>query len=70
MSQYKRPLVILLVGVVMLILLVVAMPRPRPVAVKDTPLAPTTQIQKADDASAVSDAANEQLQQALEQAGR
>lgn len=70
MAEFKRPLLILLVGVVLLILLFVAMPRPRPVVVRDTPFAPMTQIQKATDASAVSDAANQQLQQSLDQAGR
>lgn len=70
MAEFKRPLIILLAGVVLLIVLVVAMPRPRPVAVRDTPLAPTTQIQKATDASAVSMPRTKQLQQQLDQAGR
>ncbi|MGI8730366.1 MAG: hypothetical protein ACR2LK_10320 [Solirubrobacteraceae bacterium] len=69
MAESKRPLLILLLGVVVMILLVVAMPRPGSVAVRDTPLAPTTQIEKAEDASAVSDAADERLRQSLEQAG-
>lgn len=70
MAEFKRPLLILLTGIVLLALLIVAMPRPHPVAVRDTPLAPTQQLRKADDASAISDAANRRLQQAAEQAGR
>jgi len=70
MAAIPRPLLALLVAILLLLAMWWTIPRPGPVAVRDTPLAPTGQIQKADDASAVSDAANQQRQQRLDEAGR
>ena len=70
MAEFKRPLLIVLAATIVLIALLVAMPRPHPVAVKNTPLAPISQIEKARQASAISDAANAQLQAASQAAGQ
>ena len=47
MAEFKRPLLIVGAATLILIALLVAMPRPHPVAVKNTPLAPISQIDKA-----------------------
>lgn len=70
MAEFKRPLLIVLAGMAILVALVIGLPRPHPVAVKDTPLAPISQIQKARQASAISDAANAQLQAASQAASQ
>jgi hypothetical protein len=70
MAEFKRPLLIVLAATIVLIALLVAMPRPHPVAVKNTPLAPISQIDKARQAVSQSDAANAQLQAASQAAGQ
>jgi len=70
MAVIARPLLALLAAIVLLLVMWLTVPRPGPVAVRDTPLAPTGQIHKATDASAVSDEANRQLQQRLDEAAR
>jgi hypothetical protein len=64
MPPISRPLVILMGLTVMLMAVWVVALRPKPVDVKDTPLAPTTQISKAKGAAAASDAANAKVQAA------
>ncbi len=70
MAAVPRRMFALLAAFVVGAMLWLAVPRPGPVAVRDTPLAPTGQIQKAEDASALSDASNRRLQQRLEDASR
>jgi hypothetical protein len=70
MAAISRPLLALVVALLLGVAMWLAVPRPGPVAVRHTPLAPTQQIQKAQDASALSDATNARLQAAAEQAGR
>jgi pyruvate/2-oxoglutarate dehydrogenase complex dihydrolipoamide acyltransferase (E2) component len=60
----SRPLLILMAATVALMGLWVVALRPKPVAVKDTPLAATQQISKAKAAAATSDAANAKVQAA------
>ncbi len=69
MTEFKRPLLIAVAAAVVLIALLVAMPRPHAVAVKNTPLAPVQQIDKARQAVSISDAANAQLEAASRAAG-
>jgi hypothetical protein len=64
MPPISRPLLILMGLTVMLMAVWVVALRPKPVDVKDTPLAPTTQISKAKGAAAISDAANGKVQAA------
>ena len=64
MPPISRPLLILMGLTVMLMAVWVVALRPKPVDVKDTPLAPTTQISKAKDAAAASAAANAKVQAA------
>jgi hypothetical protein len=64
MPPISRPLLILMGLAVMLMAVWMVALRPKPVDVKDTPLAPTTQISKAKGAAAVSDAANAKIQAA------
>jgi hypothetical protein len=70
MAEFKRPLLIAVAAAVVLLALIVAMPRPHPVAVRNTPLAPVQAIQKARAVSGLSDRANQQLQAAGDAAGR
>jgi hypothetical protein len=70
MEEFKRPLLIVAAATLILIALFVSMPRPHPVAVKNTPLAPISQIEKARQAAAISDAANARLQAASAAAGQ
>ena len=69
-AEFKRPLMIAAAALLMLIVLFAMMPRPHAVAVKDTPLAPTQAIPAAQDASAISQDANAQIQAAAEAASR
>jgi subtilisin family serine protease len=64
MPPISRPLLILMGLTVMLMAVWVVALRPKPVDVKDTPLAPTTQISKAKGAAAASAAANAKVQAA------
>ena len=64
MPPISRPLLILMGLTVMLMAVWVVALRPKPVDVKDTPLAPTTQISKAEGAAAASAAANAKVQAA------
>lgn len=64
MPPISRPLLILMGLTVALLAFWVVALRPKPVAVKNTPLAPTTQISKARGAVATSDAANAKVQAA------
>ncbi|HEX4364118.1 MAG TPA: hypothetical protein VHZ75_06160 [Solirubrobacteraceae bacterium] len=68
MAHYARPFLILAVASVLLVCGLLFMPHPKPPAVSHTPLAPIEAIQKAHDASALSDAANARLQAAGDQA--
>jgi len=70
MAAIPRPLLALVVILLLGAAMWWTIPRPGPVAQRHTPLAPAGQINKAQDASAVSDAANRQLQQRLEEAER
>ena len=64
MDQVSRPLLIVLAATVCLMAVWVVALRPKPPAVESTPLAPTQAIPKANQASAISDAANAKLQAA------
>ena len=70
MAAISRPLLALIAALALVAAIWLTIPRPGPVAVRHTPLAPVGQIQKARDASALSDATNARLQAAAEQAGR
>jgi hypothetical protein len=64
MAHVSRPMQILLAATVTLLVFWVVALRPKPVAVENTPLAPTKAIPQANQAAAVSDAANAKLQAA------
>jgi hypothetical protein len=64
MAHVSRPLQIALAATVVLMLIWVVALRPKPVAVENTPLAPTKAIPQANQAAAVSDEANAKLQAA------
>jgi hypothetical protein len=64
MAHVSRPLMIVLASVVALMALWLVALRPHPVAVENTPLAPTRAIPQAEQAAAISDAANARLQAA------
>ncbi len=64
MAHVSRPLQIALAATVALMVIWVVALRPKPVAVENTPLAPTKAIPQANQASAVSDAANAKLRAA------
>jgi hypothetical protein len=68
MAHYARPFLILVVASVLLVGGLLFMPRPKQPAISHTPLAPIQAIQKAQDASTLSDAANARLQAAGDQA--
>ena len=69
MTQASRPLLALVALAFVLVAawLLVAQPQPEPPARSHTPFAPLQSIQPAQDASAVSDAANRRLQAAGDQ---
>jgi hypothetical protein len=66
MAEASRPLIAIVVVAFVLVAmyLLVAQPQPQPPARSQTPFAPIEKIEQARDASAVSDAANAQLQAA------
>lgn len=64
MESVSRPLLIALGGMVVLLAVWLVALKPKPVAVDNTPLAPTQAIPKAKAAAAASDAANAKLQAA------
>ena len=71
MTHASRPLLVLAVVAFALVAawLLVGQPQPQPPARSHTPVAPVQKIQQAQDASAMSDAANARLQAAGDQAG-
>jgi len=66
MAQASRPLIIVVVIAFALVAgwLLIGQPQPQPPARSHTPLAPLQAVPRAQDASAVSDAANARLQAA------
>jgi hypothetical protein len=64
MDHVSRPLLIALAATVALMAIWLVALRPKPVAVEDTPLAPTKAIPQARQAAAISDAANAKAQAA------
>jgi hypothetical protein len=70
MAQVSRPLLIALGLTFALMALWVVALRPKPVPIGDTPLAPTKAIPQAEQAAAISDAANAKLQAASDAAGQ
>ena len=64
MDQVSRPLLIALAATVALLAVWLVALRPQPAAVSDTPLAPTQAIPQAQQAAAISDAANAKVQAA------
>jgi hypothetical protein len=70
MDQVSRPLLIALAATVALVAIWLVALRPKPVAVESTPLAPTKVIPQANQAVAISDAANAKTQAAAANAGQ
>ena len=68
MDQVSRPLLIVLAAAVAFVAIWLVALRPKPPAVSNTPLAPTTVIPQAKKAAAVSDAANAKLKAAAKAA--
>jgi len=69
MDQVSRPLLIALAATIALVAIWVVVLRPKPVAVENTPLVATKAVPQANQAAAISDAANAKAQAAANSAG-